>query len=100
MRRYQELRGGRQDSSLDAVAHQFGIRGRRSGWHQADDAMRMTCQIAGRLYLVDNEAFARQPGRLAAALGAAGWSRVVWLGCALARLGCFLAWLGYFLLTE
>ena len=83
MLRYQELQGGqRQGSSLDAVAQQLGVPGRSSGLHQADEDVRITCEIARDFYLMDNEQAAKSDEAL-------GFGCLVVLGI------CFLVWMGY-----
>ena len=56
MRRYQAMQGGRWESStLEEVAHYFGLPGRRSAVHQASEDVQIACAIAGTFYLIDQE---------------------------------------------
>ncbi|MCY4388207.1 MAG: 3'-5' exonuclease [Desulfurellaceae bacterium] len=56
MQRYQAMQDGRRKgSTLEEVAHYFGIPGRRSAVHQASEDVQITCAIAGMFYLIDQE---------------------------------------------
>lgn len=55
MLRFQELNGGhRKGSNLDNVAAVMGVAGRRGKIHDAMQDAKITCEIAGWFYMLDN----------------------------------------------